>query len=139
MSTVAEALSSAKIIARDVVPLVYKMAVKPPKPETIDNLPLRLANTASQSPNKIAIVFEGRSITWGELDKRVSQVAQALRDRGVGFGDTVSMMMDNRIEFIENMLVRSSGLFAVFFVISHSIAKVISNHLVSFTWLSFIF
>lgn len=103
MSIVAEALSSAKIIARDIVPLVYKMAIRPPSPDDIDNLPLRLANTAARYPNKIAIVFEGRSITWGELDRRVSQVAQSLRDRGVTFGDTVSLMMDNRIEFIENM------------------------------------
>jgi citronellyl-CoA synthetase len=103
MSIVAEALSSAKIIARDIVPLVYKMAIRPPSPDDIDNLPLRLANTAARYPNKIAIVFEGRSTTWGELDRRVSQVASSLRDRGVTFGDTVSLMMDNRIEFIENM------------------------------------
>ncbi len=103
MSIVAEALSSAKIIARDIVPLVYKMAIKPPSPDDIDNLPLRLANTATQYPGKTAIVFEGRSIAWGELDQRASQVAQSLRDRGITFGDTVSLMMDNRIEFIENM------------------------------------
>ncbi len=103
MSIVAEALSSAKIIARDLVPLVFKMAIKPPSPEAVDNLPLRLARTAATCPDKDAIIFEGRSITWGELDHRASQVAQALRDRGVAFGDTVSLMMDNRIEFIENM------------------------------------
>ncbi len=103
MSIVAEALSSAKVIATDIIPLVFRMAIKPPSPEDIDNLPLRLAATAKKCPNKAAIVFEGRSITWGELDQRVSQVAQALRDRGVTFGDTVSLMMDNRIEFIENM------------------------------------
>jgi len=103
MSIVAETLSSAKIIARDIIPLVYRMAIRPPGEDAIDNLPLRLARTASECPNKIGIIFEGRSITWSELDHRVSQVAQALRDRGVTFGDTVSLMMDNRIEFIENM------------------------------------
>ncbi len=103
MSIVAEALSSAKVIATDIAPLMYKMAIRPPAPDKIDNLPLRLANTAKECPNKIAIQFEGRSITWGELDVRASKVAQALRDRGVSFGDTVSLMMDNRIEFIENM------------------------------------
>ncbi|MEM7294981.1 MAG: AMP-binding protein, partial [Pseudomonadota bacterium] len=97
MSVVAETLSSAKVIARDIVPLMYKMAVKPPAPDAIDNLPLRLANTASQCPNKIGIIFEGRSITWGELDQRASKVAQALRARGIGFGDTVSLMMDNLV------------------------------------------
>ena len=103
MSIVAEALSSAKIIARDIVPLAFRMAVKPPAPDNIDNVPLRLARIAKEFPDKTAIIFEGNSITWGELDQRVSQVAQALRDRGIGFGDTVSLMMDNRIEFIENL------------------------------------
>jgi citronellyl-CoA synthetase len=103
MPIVQEALSSAKIILRDIVPLAYRMAIKPPKPDDIDNLPLRLAKTASAYPNKTAIIFEGRSISWGDLDRRASQVAQALKNDGVGFGDTVSLMMDNRIEFIENM------------------------------------
>lgn len=102
MSMLAEAFSSAKVIATDVIPLVVKMA-RPPAPDAIDNLPLRLANTARECPNNIAIIFEGRSVTWAELDQRASKVAQALRERGVGFGDTISLMMDNRIEFIENM------------------------------------
>lgn len=102
MSLVAETLSSAKIIARDLIPLAVRMA-KPPAPEAIDNLPLRLAATAQACPTKTAIIFEGRSISWGDLDRRASQVAQAMKDRGIGFGDTVSLMMDNRIEFIENM------------------------------------
>jgi len=103
MSTVSEALSSAKVIFGEIMPLVYRMAIKPPSEDAIDNLPTRLAKTASECPNKTAIIFEGRSITWGELDHRVSQIAQALRNRGVTFGDTVSLMMDNRIEFIESM------------------------------------
>jgi citronellyl-CoA synthetase len=103
MPIMGEALSSAKIIMRDLVPLVFKMAIKPPKPDEIDNLSIRLSKTANNYPSKIAIIFEGRSITWGDLDRRASQVAQALKDDGVGFGDTVSLMMDNRIEFIENM------------------------------------
>ena len=103
MSVLTEAVSSAKVIVRDIIPLVYRMAINPPSPEQIDNLPLRLANNANECPNKVAIIFEGRSITWGELDRRASQIAQVLQDRGISFGDTVSLMMDNRIEFIENL------------------------------------
>ncbi len=102
MPLAAEALSSAKILFRDLIPLMYKIA-RPPSPDTIDNLPLRLARTAEACPDKAAIIFEGRSISWGELDRRASQIAQALKERGIGFGDTVSLMMDNRIEFLENM------------------------------------
>lgn len=103
MPVIGEVLSSVKIIVRDIVPLVFKTIVKRPKPDDIDNLPLRLAKTAKACPDKTAIIFEGRKISWGELDRRAGQVAQALRNEGVGFGDTVSLMMDNRIEFIENM------------------------------------
>jgi len=103
MSIVEEALSSAKVIVRDIMPLMYKMAIKPAKPDQTDNLALRLSQTAKVCSGKTAIIFEGRSVTWGELDRRASQVAQVLRSNGIGFGDTVSLMMDNRIEFIENL------------------------------------
>ena len=48
MSVLAEAVSSAKVIVRDIIPLVYRMAINPPSPEDIDNLPLRLANNANE-------------------------------------------------------------------------------------------
>lgn len=103
MSAISQAISTTKVLLTELVPLIYKFAKNPIKDENLDNLPLHLAKTAASYPDKTAIIFEGRTITWGVLDERVSRVAQSLQDRGVRPGDTVSLLMDNRIEFIENL------------------------------------
>jgi long-chain acyl-CoA synthetase len=48
-----------------------------------------------------AITFEGRTVTFAELDERSSQVANALRDAGVGSGDRVAFLDKNRPEYFE--------------------------------------
>jgi len=52
---------------------------------------------ARSNPDKPAIIMagSGETITYGELDARSNQVAQLLRDRGVGIGDTVAMCLEN--------------------------------------------
>lgn len=39
--------------------------------------------------------FEGELLTFGELDRRSLAMANALRDAGVGHGETVAMLLDN--------------------------------------------
>lgn len=103
MPAISQTISTAKVLLTEIIPLIYKFATNPIKDENLDNLPLHLAKTAADFPNKTAIIFEDREITWGELDERVSRIAQSLQDRGVKAGDTVSLLMDNRIEFVENI------------------------------------
>ncbi|EJZ11524.1 long-chain-fatty-acid--CoA ligase [Mycolicibacterium vaccae ATCC 25954] len=55
-------------------------------------------------PDAPALRFLGETTTWGELDRRVSALAGALHQRGVGFGDRVLVLMLNRTEFIEAVL-----------------------------------
>ena len=52
---------------------------------------------AQANPEKPAIVMaaSGETISFGELDRRSNQVAQLLRSRGIGVGDTVAMCMEN--------------------------------------------
>jgi acyl-CoA synthetase (AMP-forming)/AMP-acid ligase II len=52
---------------------------------------------ARSHPNKPAIIMggSGETITFAELDSRSNQVAQLLRARGIGVGDTVAMCMEN--------------------------------------------
>jgi crotonobetaine/carnitine-CoA ligase len=45
--------------------------------------------------------FEGRSVSFGEIDRRANQVAGALSSAGVGPGDRVLVMLDNSVEFVE--------------------------------------
>jgi fatty-acyl-CoA synthase len=60
-----------------------------------------LARHALMQPNATALRFIGRTITWAELDHRVSRLAAALHRRGVAAGDRVMILMLNRPEFVE--------------------------------------
>jgi long-chain acyl-CoA synthetase len=52
-------------------------------------------------PDAPAIEFEGRTITFGELDRRSSQLANALASVGVGSGDRVAFLDKNGPEYFE--------------------------------------
>ena len=52
---------------------------------------------ARTHPDKPAIIMaaSGETISYAELDRRSNQVAQLLRARGIGVGDTVALCMEN--------------------------------------------
>ena len=56
---------------------------------------------ATERPDAPALDFEGRTVSFGELDERSSRVAQALRAAGVGRGDRVAFVDRNGIEWFE--------------------------------------
>jgi long-chain acyl-CoA synthetase len=58
-------------------------------------------NHAAARPDAPALLFEGRTVTFGELDRRSSQVAQALRALGVSAGDRVAFLDKNGLEWYE--------------------------------------
>jgi acyl-CoA synthetase (AMP-forming)/AMP-acid ligase II len=67
-------------------------------------IPEIVSASARRVPDRVALVFEGQSVTFAELDARSGAVAAALRERGVGEGDNVAMLMYNRLEFVEAFL-----------------------------------
>ena len=68
------------------------------------NWTTQLARHALMQPDATALRFLGKTTTWGELDRRVAALADALARRGVAFGDRVLILMLNRPEFIESVL-----------------------------------
>ncbi|MGP4055834.1 fatty-acid--CoA ligase FadD5 [Mycobacterium sp. 4D054] len=85
--------------------------IRQPGPETEQpylarrqNWTNQLARHALMQPDQPALRFLGHTTTWAELDRRVSNLAGALHQRGVGFGDRVLILMLNRTEFIEAVL-----------------------------------
>jgi long-chain acyl-CoA synthetase len=52
-------------------------------------------------PDVVALELDGRSLTFGDLDARSSQVAQALRAAGVAAGDRVAFIDKNSAEWFE--------------------------------------
>jgi len=57
---------------------------------------------ASVQPEREAVVFEGRGVTYGELNARINRLARCLRRRfGVNKGDRVACLLRNCPEYYE--------------------------------------
>jgi len=54
-----------------------------------------LARSAERFPDRTAILFYGRAISYRELDALANRFAQALRRRGIGKGSVVGIMLPN--------------------------------------------
>ncbi|MAT92128.1 MAG: long-chain-acyl-CoA synthetase [Halioglobus sp.] len=81
-----------------------KKEVAPRPPQTPDCLAARCERTVARFPDRVAVIFEGQSVTWAELNSRANRYAGALRELGLARGDTVSVVMENRIEFLTALL-----------------------------------
>ena len=60
----------------------------------------QLARSASSYPTKTALVFEGRELTYRQLDEEVNRHAHALAALGVTKGDRVALMSGNSDRFV---------------------------------------
>lgn len=60
--------------------------------------------TASAHPDRTALLFESRRLTYGELDALANRVANAFLREGAKKGDVVALLMDNRIEYVATIL-----------------------------------
>ena len=60
-----------------------------------------LERAATVFPERIAIVYGGLEITYAEFYRRCRQLASALTARGIGRGDTVSVMLANTPPMLE--------------------------------------
>jgi citronellyl-CoA synthetase len=68
--------------------------------DTIDSIGLKVEQNADRYGARPMVAFEGRTLTWAEFNAMANRYAHALKARGIGYGDTVSLMMENRIEFL---------------------------------------
>lgn len=64
----------------------------------------QLARHARKDPDQPALRFEGTGRSYGELDGRVTRLARALQQRGVGSGDRVAVLALNGMETWEAYL-----------------------------------
>ncbi len=55
---------------------------------------------AAASPLAIAVVFEGKTLTYQQLNLRANQLAHLLRSRGVGPGHLVGISMERSFEMV---------------------------------------
>jgi long-chain acyl-CoA synthetase len=62
-----------------------------------------LSQTTSRMSNNSALIFQGKKITYGELDVMVSKFAAGLRSLGVSAGDRVGFIMPNLVQTVVGM------------------------------------
>ena len=60
-----------------------------------------MRRAASIYPDKSAVVYGERRLTWGEVYRRCASVSVALTRRGIGRGDTVAVLSANLPEMFE--------------------------------------
>jgi long-chain acyl-CoA synthetase len=63
-------------------------------------LPDALARTAANYPNNPALLFQGTTVTYKQLDEMVSRFATALSDFGVKPGDRVATLLPNLVQMV---------------------------------------
>ena len=74
-------------------------------PETLSPYPERtllddLADAVAERPDAPAVLFKGRTVTYGELDRLSDAFAAALAGLGVAKGDRVALLLPNCPQFL---------------------------------------
>ena len=78
------------------------------RPEPNFNVAAQVIKQAEQNPGNTAIIFEGKTTSYGEFATRVRKQAGLLRSRGVCVGDRVGFLGFNQPGFIETMFATIS-------------------------------
>ena len=63
--------------------------------------------TALKYPDKVAIVFEDRQLTFRDVDNLSNRIANVLRNSGLHRGNTAAIFMDNCLEYLPVFLAMS--------------------------------
>ncbi len=72
----------------------------PQPPDTIDSIGRKVELNAARFGDRAMLLFEGETVTWGEFNALANRYANALKAHGIGHGDAVSLIMENRIPFL---------------------------------------
>jgi fatty-acyl-CoA synthase len=79
------------------------------------------ARRARMAPDRVALRHQGRSWTYGELDRRSTALAHGLRELGAGHGDRVAYLGPNHPTFLETLFA-AGALGAIFVPLSTRLA-----------------
>jgi long-chain acyl-CoA synthetase len=65
-----------------------------------ENFASLLDTTARRAPDQAALVWNGGSLAWKELERRAGGLARSLAERGVKPGDRIALFIGNRWSFV---------------------------------------
>lgn len=74
-----------------------------------------LENSADRLPNKIALICEGKRLTFAEIEAQANRLANAFRARGLKRGERVVLYLPNSVELVVGIfaVLKASGVFVV--------------------------
>ena len=72
-----------------------------PREETIKDL---FEQQVARTPQQPAIVFDGERLTFDECNRHANRIAALLRERGVGPGTLVGVLMEKSLELVPTVL-----------------------------------
>jgi citronellyl-CoA synthetase len=84
--------------------LALKKGMQPRALDERDCFGAQVARNAEVFPDRVAMIFEEQTITWAEFNALCNRYAHAFKAEGLTRGDTVSVMMENRIEFLATIV-----------------------------------
>ncbi|MGI9322037.1 MAG: long-chain-acyl-CoA synthetase, partial [Pseudomonadales bacterium] len=116
----------------DIAVLLKAAIVKPPALTDLTSFALIAEANAKKYPNQVALVCEDETETWQGLNQRANRIAHQLKSQGIGRGDCVSLFMQNRIEFVVQ-LVAVSKLGAVSGLINTNLTRQQLTHCIQLT------
>ncbi|MBI5568477.1 MAG: long-chain fatty acid--CoA ligase [Desulfomonile tiedjei] len=83
---------------------IWLKSYAPGVPESIDfrqlTLQEALTQTAAKYPQNRALIFQGKAVSYAELDQMVSRFASALKALGVKPGDRVALLLPNLVQTV---------------------------------------
>lgn len=91
------ALKLAPDLPRAATAMARTLLLKKDKAQSIGSL---VEQQARQRPNQLAIRYQDSAYTYAEFNQAANRVAHYLEGRGVGGGDVVAVMMENRPEVL---------------------------------------
>jgi fatty-acyl-CoA synthase len=115
---------------------LYRMRhVKPDSPLTITDI---VEGFGRDTPDAIAIFYEDRTVSYRELNEQANRYARWAKAQGVGRGDVVVLLMENRPEYLFAWLgiVRVGAIAALVntnlrgAALAHSISIAKADHLI---------
>lgn len=85
------------------------------------NLSASISFHATRTPDRIAVIYQGEEISYGNLNERILRMAALLHEKGIRRGDVVALLLKNSPAFIE-IAFGASYLGAVFLPINYRLA-----------------